>query len=342
MQPLSLSHIAKVLGGEITGPPGRRQVIAPGPNHSKKDRSMCVMINRDGTDVIVTTHSPADTDMACRDYVREKLGLPKFRPKPRHSNNSVDDQIFIHLTGKLPKGKPTPKLINIPTEPVRASATSPTPAAPAAPTSERRLTDIYDYTDLKGAVSYQVLRYEPKDFRQRRPDGNGGWINYGIFADGKIARVIFRWPETAKAMAEFPDAPIFVTEGEKDCLNTCKLGLIATCVAGGVWTEEIAAVLKGRDVIYLEDNDAAGRRKSAGAVEALYGVAATVRIARFTDLPKGKKDVSDWIELDPISHNADALGKRCLKVPPYDPATKDEPQIGDLPPLTPISYWETG
>jgi hypothetical protein len=34
----------------------------------------------------------------------------------------------------------------------------------------------YDYRDELGASLYQTVRFEPKDFRQRRSDGNGGWI----------------------------------------------------------------------------------------------------------------------------------------------------------------------
>ena len=34
----------------------------------------------------------------------------------------------------------------------------------------------YDYTDESGELLFQVTRHEPKDFRQRRPDGRGGWI----------------------------------------------------------------------------------------------------------------------------------------------------------------------
>jgi hypothetical protein len=345
MQPLSLPHIAKVLGGEITGPPGRRQVIAPGPGHRPKDRSMAVMINRDGTNVIVTSHA-GDDPLVCKDYVREKLGLPKFRPKPRRAGNgSVDDQIFIALTGKLPKGKSYPKIVDTPVdEPAASASTAPSVSpAPAAASGAPKLTDIYPYTELDHTLLYQVLRYFPKDFRQRCPDGNGGWINHGIFADGKTKRVLFRYPETVKAMAEFPDAQVFVCEGEKDALNVVKLGLIATCVAGGVWTGEIAAVLKDRDIIYLEDNDKSGRDKSAATAEALHGVAATLRVVQFADLPpkddgKARKDVTDWIELDPANNNAEALGKRCLRTPIYDPATKDEPEIGNLPPLT-LDQW---
>jgi hypothetical protein len=32
-----------------------------------------------------------------------------------------------------------------------------------------RVVATYDYTDVKGALLYQVLRYEPKGFCQRRP-----------------------------------------------------------------------------------------------------------------------------------------------------------------------------
>ena len=39
-----------------------------------------------------------------------------------------------------------------------------------------RIVAEYDYTDAAGELLFQVTRHEPKDFRQRRPDGRGGWI----------------------------------------------------------------------------------------------------------------------------------------------------------------------
>ncbi len=32
----------------------------------------------------------------------------------------------------------------------------------------------YDYRDERGTLLYQSVRYEPKDFRQRRPSGKSG------------------------------------------------------------------------------------------------------------------------------------------------------------------------
>jgi putative DNA primase/helicase len=42
--------------------------------------------------------------------------------------------------------------------------------------SSPRIVAEYDYRDDHGELLYQNIRYQPKDFRARRPDGNGGWI----------------------------------------------------------------------------------------------------------------------------------------------------------------------
>jgi len=42
--------------------------------------------------------------------------------------------------------------------------------------NKRKIVATYDYTDESGNLLFQVVRYDPKDFRQRRPDGKGGWI----------------------------------------------------------------------------------------------------------------------------------------------------------------------
>ena len=34
----------------------------------------------------------------------------------------------------------------------------------------------YEYRDAVGQLRFQVLRYTPKGFKVRRPDGAGGWI----------------------------------------------------------------------------------------------------------------------------------------------------------------------
>ena len=41
---------------------------------------------------------------------------------------------------------------------------------------QRRIVCEYDYTDETGKLQFQVLRYSPKGFQQRRPNGQGGWV----------------------------------------------------------------------------------------------------------------------------------------------------------------------
>ena len=46
-------------------------------------------------------------------------------------------------------------------------------SAPVRKSSLGRIVATYDYHDASGAHAFQVVRYEPKTFRQRRDDGAG-------------------------------------------------------------------------------------------------------------------------------------------------------------------------
>jgi len=75
MSSLDLRMIARALGGEVSG----RRVLAPGPGHSPKDRSLCVSLAAAPSGFLV--HSFAGDDpIRCKDYVRERLGLPSWQP----------------------------------------------------------------------------------------------------------------------------------------------------------------------------------------------------------------------------------------------------------------------
>ena len=77
---LTLRDLARALGGEISG----QQVKAPGPGHSSQDRSLVVKPDASAPDgFVVHSHSPADDWQACKDYVKEKLGRPKWEPKAK-------------------------------------------------------------------------------------------------------------------------------------------------------------------------------------------------------------------------------------------------------------------
>ena len=159
----------------------------------------------------------------------------------------------------------------------------------AVATTARTEVAAYDYADELGKLLYQNVRFEPKDFRPRRPDGNGGWIGN---LDG-VERVLYRTPELCESnRADW----VFYVEGEKDCDNVRALGLTAT-TAGSTssWRPEFRELFFKRRVCIIPDNDDSGRKLAQRIAQDIHGEAATVRIMELPGLPP-KGDVSDWIE----------------------------------------------
>jgi hypothetical protein len=156
-----------------------------------------------------------------------------------------------------------------------------------------QIVKTYDYRSASGALLFQVCRYDPKDFRQRRPDGNGGWL-WNL--DG-VSRFLYRLPEL---LAADPAAWVFVVEGEKDADAVAALGLVATCSPGGAGNWKRLAgdsALHGRRVCILAHKDAAGRAHAQDVAQWLRGKADDVRILELPDVGDVHvKDASDWIE----------------------------------------------
>jgi hypothetical protein len=279
-----LASLAKALGGEVKS----GQVLCPGPGHSAADRSLAVKLDDNAPDGFLVHSFANDDPIRCKDHVREKAGMPEFKAngKPNGRKRASDDEIARLLVA----------------------------AAAAAPQKPRgRIVATYPYIDANGTLLYQVLRYEPKDFSQRRPAGNGGWISN---LDG-VSRVIYRLADFLK----WPDATAFVTEGEKDADRLAGLDFCATTVAAGKWTDGCVEVLAGRDCLILEDNDAAGRAKALAAAQALHGQAKTIRIVRLPNLGD-REDVSDWLDADP--HRAKKLTDICFDAPLWTPDSARE------------------
>jgi putative DNA primase/helicase len=79
MMHLDLRTIARALGGDVCG----RQVLAPGPGHSAKDRSLSVRPSPSAPEGFLALSHAGDDWRLCRDYVRERCGFGKFEPSRR-------------------------------------------------------------------------------------------------------------------------------------------------------------------------------------------------------------------------------------------------------------------
>jgi len=165
-----------------------------------------------------------------------------------------------------------------------------------------KLVKTYDYVSAEGELLYQVCRYEPKAFRQRRPNPSGGWIWSLYEADGKtlaVPLVLYRLPDLLNADKR---RMVFVTEGEKDADNLAALGCVATTSAmgAGKWWSCYSGILAGRHVCLCPDGDDPGIAHMAAVCGSLMmsGVE-TLRTAR---MPAPCKDISEWLEREPGEH----------------------------------------
>jgi hypothetical protein len=182
-----------------------------------------------------------------------------------------------------------------------------------------RIEKVYDYVDADGNLVHQTVRFYGKKFRQRRPDGNGGWT----WNLKDIKTVIYRLPEVLAA------DQVLVVEGEKDADNLAKIGLTATtCPMGaGKWKPEYGKWLSGKHVIILPDNDEPGRKHACDVATKVFLRAASTKILPLPDLPE-KGDVSDWIGCRGTKERLLELAAECEDFKPsgysIQPGTADE------------------
>ena len=161
------------------------------------------------------------------------------------------------------------------------------------PKVSRKLVKIYEYTDESGKLLYQKLRYEPKEFSQRQPDGKGNWW-YNLHG---VKKVLYRLPEVVTSKL------CFCVEGEKDADNLRDALLAAgvkncavttTFDGAGHWKPEYAPYFTGRLVVVIPDNDTVGKAHAQTIAASVKPFAAKVKVVELPGL-KEKGDVSDWL-----------------------------------------------
>lgn len=144
----------------------------------------------------------------------------------------------------------------------------------------------YDYHDERGELLFQVTRHpvdlpppKNKTFRQRRPDGHGGWIDN---VKG-VRRVLYGLPRLIEAVKA--GETIYVVAGEKDAdaINGLESGasFFATTMPMGEhskWSPDYTPFLDGADVVIVADKDEPGRKHALDVQHHLRPVAKTVKI----------------------------------------------------------------
>lgn len=163
-----------------------------------------------------------------------------------------------------------------------------------------RITAVYDYYHEDGSHAYQIVRMEPKEFRQRYQGADGEWIWKAR------PHVPYRLRDVMAA-----DPPrVYIVEGEKDADSVVREGGFALTLPAGAqgrdkagrpgkqrWKPQLfLPYVQGREVVLLPDNDDAGRDLMGFVALALSGQVRALKVLNLPGLgPKG--DVSDWLLL---------------------------------------------
>jgi len=200
------------------------------------------------------------------------------------------------------------------------------------PPKEKRgqIVATYDYVDADGILRFQVCRIEPgdngraKDFRQRQPDGRGGW--------SWKTTGLQKFPYRLREMIAAAGKPVFVVEGEKAVDYCRERGLIATCNPGGAgkWLKSYAQHFAKRHVVVVPDNDEPNAKtgKRVGydhaqtVAEYLHGTAASVRVL-YLDGMQPKWGLDDWLR---SGRTLQDLQAACQSTAEWTPTPDEGPQ----------------
>ena len=156
-------------------------------------------------------------------------------------------------------------------------------------TQPKTIESTYRYEDKDGNHVMDVVRFKPKDFRPRRPDGR--------FTLDRVTRVPYHLPQMLEAMKR--GKGIAIVEGEKDCDNAEKIGLTATtfCGGSGKWRDEYLKWFEDANVACVPDNDHAGRKGMNIIASNITKVAKSVLWLEIPDIP-AKGDLTDWLSIE--------------------------------------------
>jgi hypothetical protein len=155
-------------------------------------------------------------------------------------------------------------------------------------------TAVYDYRDEHGTLIYQSLRYPSlngkKTFRQRHPDGAGGWV----WKMQGVRRLPYRLDKLHNKEA------VVIVEGEKDADRLASVSIPATTNSGGAgkWQEDLTAQLVAagiKRVVVLPDNDPPGEAHGLLVARSCDDAGLFVKRILLPGLPE-HGDVSDWLD----------------------------------------------
>jgi hypothetical protein len=165
---------------------------------------------------------------------------------------------------------------------------------------ERKEVAVYRYCDEDDELAYEVVRFDPKEFRQRRPDpehkGRHTWNLHGV------EPIPYNLPEVAELVEHGDEESVlWIVEGEKDvhALQDA-YSAIATCNSGGAgrWTDGHSKYLigfKGQIIIVADDDDKPTKPGQKHALEVYESLERVAGITAQLAYPLEGKDAAEHV-----------------------------------------------
>lgn len=284
--PTSLRGIAHALCGEVSG----NQVLAPGPGHGPRDRSLSVRLSATAPDGFLCFSHAGDDWKLCRDYVAGRLGLsvdgwrrdkPRAAPaskaihraeRPQEDDNRAAGALEVWRQGGDPRGTLAERYLN-----------------------GRKL-------DLSDDVAGGVLRWHPgigamlalfRDIVTNEPRAVSRTF---LDAEGRKLERKFLGPVGGAAIKLDPDesvlAGLHIGEGTETCMAARQLGLRPTWALGSAGAFAAFPVLRGIECLtLLAEHDDASERAVEACASRWHSAGREVLIDR--PIATGAKDLND-------------------------------------------------
>jgi hypothetical protein len=275
---MDLRSIARALGGEVAG----RQVIAPGPGHSRSDRSLSVKLDATAPDGFLVYSHAGDDWKDCRDYVRSRLGLPAWEPGDEQRRTIPQSHIdqkwdFAAVEAEANEG-PRPwtedELLRI-----AAARRIWDEANDSRDTLAERYLRDERKLHLRDELAYSVLRFHPRcpwrnentgnidrvpalivPFRSIDDDTITGIHRIALRSDGtKLDRRMLGIIHRTAVKLDPVGERLCIGEGVETCMAARQLGIAPVWALGSVGAISFFPIIEGvRQLTILGERDRSG------------------------------------------------------------------------------------
>jgi len=258
---LDVRTIARALGGEVVG----QQVLAPGPGHGRSDRSLSVRIITSTPEGFVVHSFAGDDPLACKDYVRERLGLPEWQPgdgRDRRVNVSLQARFDQTATDREATKRPRSEDDHLRIK--RATAIWNEAVSPRGTLAQTYL-NAHRKLDLDDDLAGGVLRFHPACPWRNETTGKTDRVpaliaafrsiddgaitaihRIALNSDGsKIERRMLGITHRAAVMLDPIDRELSIGEGIETCMAARQLGVRPTWALGSTGAIAGFPVLEG-------------------------------------------------------------------------------------------------